>query len=415
MLLWNPFEDLVASIGLNSIPKAFDFLRDPIPQQINSTVRDHSHSTTIEEDMKDFVPEKYHEFADVFQRTNFDSLPSHSDFDHAIELKDTFKPQKSKIYLISPKEQVELDTFLEENLATGRICPSKSPQAAPFFFTLKMPKANAPGQDPGLRPIQDYQYLNAHTVRNRYPLPLLSEILQNPKFQTAKHFSIINIQWGFNNIRIKEGDKWKATFIMNRGLYEPTIMFFGLCNAPPSFQQMMDIRFREHLNSGCVFIYMDDLIILGDTQEELDYWTRRVLLTMRENGLSCKPVKCQFDKDTVKYLGMFVSAGQIAISPAKAKAITDWPVPTKVKEIQSFLSAMNFWCKFICDFSSIARPLHNLTRKDTEFVWTSDCQSAFDALKQAISTEPILKHPLHDKPFILETDSSGFTIGAVLM
>jgi hypothetical protein len=238
----DPFEDLVASIGLNSIPKAFDFLRDPIPQQINSTLRDHSHSTTVEEDMRAFIPEKYWEFADVFQRTNFDSLPPHSEFDHAIELKDTFKPQKSKIYSISPKEQIELDAFLEENLATGRIRPSKLPQAALFFFTPKMPEANAPGQDPGLHPIQDYRYLNAHTVRDRYPLPLLSEILQNPKFQTAKHFTVIDIRWGFNNIRIKEGDEWKAAFITNRGLYEPTVMFFGLCNAPPSA-----VRLRFHL------------------------------------------------------------------------------------------------------------------------------------------------------------------------
>ena len=278
-----------------------------------------------------------------------------------------------------------------------------------------MPEANAPGQDPGLRPIQDYRYLNAHTVRDRYPLPLLSKILQNPKFQTAKYFTVIDIQWGFNNIRIKEGDKWKAAFITNRGLYEPTIMFFGLCNAPPSFQRMMDIRFREHLNSGCVFIYMDDLIILGDTPEELDYWTRRVLLTMRETGLSCKPVKCQFKKETVKYLGTIISAGQIAISPAKAQSISDWPTPTKVRDVQSFLGAMNFWHKFIPGFSSIARPLHNLTHKDTKFEWTLECQTTFDTLKSRISSEPILKHPLHDKPFILETDASGFATGAVLM
>ena len=177
----------------------------------------------------------------------------------------------------------------------------------------------------------------------------------------------------------------------------------------------MDIRFREHLNSGCVFIYMDNLIILGDTPEELDYWTRRVLLTMRETGLSCKPVKCQFKKETVKYLGTIISAGQIAVSPAKAQSISDWPTPTKVRDVQSFLGAMNFWHKFIPGFSSIARPLHNLTRKDTKFEWTLECQTAFDALKSKISSEPILKHPLHDKPFILETDASGFATGAVLM
>ena len=278
-----------------------------------------------------------------------------------------------------------------------------------------MPEANAPGQDPGLCPIQDYRYLNAHTICDRYPLHLLSEIIQNPKFQTTKYFTVIDIRWGFNNIWIKEGDEWKAAFITNHGLYEPTVMFFGLCNAPPSFQHMMDIRFHKHLNSGCVFIYMDDLIILGDTHEELDYWTRHVLLTMRETGLYCKPIKCQFKKETVKYLGMLISAGQIAVSPAKAQSILDWPIPTKVRDVQSFLGAMNFWRKFICGFSAIARPLHNLTRKDTVFNWTPECQLAFDTLKSKLASEPVLKHPLHDKPFILETDASGFATGAVLM
>jgi hypothetical protein len=127
--------------------------------------------------MKMFIPEKYWDFKDVFLRTNFDSLPPHSEYDHTINLKDSFKPQRGKIYPLSPCEQVELDKFLEEHLATGQIHRSNSPQAAPFFFTPKVEEVNAPGIDPGLCPIQDYRYLNAHTVRDRYPLPLLSEIL----------------------------------------------------------------------------------------------------------------------------------------------------------------------------------------------------------------------------------------------
>src|SRR5262249_30324241 len=127
------------------------------------------------------------------------------------------------------------------------------------------------------------------------------------------------------------------------------------------------------------------------------------------------PVKCQFKKTTVKYLGTILSAGQIAISPAKAEAIKEWPTPIKVKDIQSFLGAMNFWRKFIPNFSSIARPLHNLTCKDTHFEWTSQCQEAFDRLKNTISSEPVLRHLRHDLPFLLETDASGYAVGAVLM
>ena len=120
------------------------------------TSSDHSRSTTVEEDMKRFVPEKFWKYRRVFMKSSFDSLPPHTDYDHEINLRDDFVPQKSRLYRLSPLEQRELDKFLEENLTTGRIRPSKSPQAAPFFFTKKMPEANAPGADPGLRPIQDY-------------------------------------------------------------------------------------------------------------------------------------------------------------------------------------------------------------------------------------------------------------------
>ncbi len=140
--------------------------RHPSIRHLNT---DHSRSTTAEEDMRQFVPPKYWDYSDIFTRSTFDSLPDHSEFDHAIDLDDSFKPQRGKIYPISPREQKELDKFLEENLASGRIRPSKSPQAAPFFFTAKMEEVNAPGSDPGLRPIQDYRYLNSHTIKNRYP------------------------------------------------------------------------------------------------------------------------------------------------------------------------------------------------------------------------------------------------------
>jgi hypothetical protein len=123
---------------------------------------------------------------------------------------------------------------------------------------------------------------------------------------------------------------------------------------------MINQRFKIVLESGCVFIYMDDIIILGDTLEELCLWTRKVLEIMRREKLSCKPVKCQFEKKTVKYLGTVISHGQIAVNPNKVKVISDWPVPRKLRDVQSFLGTMNFWRKFIPKFSHIARPLHNL-------------------------------------------------------
>jgi hypothetical protein len=136
---------------------------------------------------------------------------------------------------------------------------------------------------------------------------------------------------------------------------------------------------------------------------------------MRKNKLSCKPVKCQFEKETVKYLGTVISHGQLAVNPSKLAPIADWPVPRNLHNVQSFLGTMNFWQKFIPKFSHVARPLHNLLRHDQPFEWTPACQSAFQELKNAITSQPIIKAPIRNLPYYLETDSSGFAISGILM
>ena len=160
---------------------------------------------------------------------------------------------------------------------------------------------------------------------------------------------------------------------------------------------------------------MDDLIILGDTHEELDYWTCHVLPTMRESGLSCKPVKCQFQERNGKISRNHHLRGSDCYIPCESSIDHRLACSSKLCNVQLFLGTMNFWRKFIPGFSSIACPLHNLTCKDTPFEWTSDCRTAFDTLRWKIASEPILKHPHHDKPFILETNTSGFATRAVLM
>jgi hypothetical protein len=188
-----------------------------------------------------------------------------------------------------------LEEFLEESLSSGRIRQSSSWQAASFFFWPKAEEANAPGEDPGLHPVQDYRYLHTHVIQDQYPLPLLHEILQAPKLQTAQYFMVIDVCWGFNNVHIREGDEWKATFITSQGLFEPPVMYFGMCNAPATFQWMMDVLFQKVLMSGRVFVYIDNVLITSDDLEELHYWMHKVLMIMRESHLSCKPVKCQFE------------------------------------------------------------------------------------------------------------------------
>ena len=148
--------------------------------------------------------------------------------------------------------------FIEENLKTGHIQPSKSPQASPFFFVKK--------KDGKLRLVQDYRYLNEHTVKNAYPLPLITNLIDN--LCRFSRFTKFNVRWGYNNICIKQGDEWKAVFITQLGLFEPTVMFFSLCGSPPTFQAFMNYNFMDYIREGWLIIYMDDLAIGVDWQED---------------------------------------------------------------------------------------------------------------------------------------------------
>ena len=176
--------------------------------------------------LEEMIPERYLKYQKVFEQEASERLPEHGKWDHAIDLDLNFAPQDCKIYLKNPIEQTIQDEFLEENLRKGYIRPSKSPMASPFFFVAKK-------EEEVLRPCQDYRILNKMTIRNTYPLPLISELLD--KLQGANRFMKLDIRWGYHNIRIREGDEWKAAFKTNRGLFEPTVMFFGLCNSLATF------------------------------------------------------------------------------------------------------------------------------------------------------------------------------------
>ena len=170
------------------------------------------------------------EFQSIFAKEDFDMLLEHCKWDHVIELTPRAEPKLSKVYPLSLLEQEELDAFLKENLCTGRIRPSKSPIAAPVFFIKK--------KDSLLWLVQDYRVLNAMTVKNRYPLPLISELVS--QLREAKYFTKLDVRWGFNNVRIKPRDEWKAAFCTNRGLFELLVMFFRMTNSPATFQTMMN-------------------------------------------------------------------------------------------------------------------------------------------------------------------------------
>ena len=246
---------------------------------------------------------------------------------------ETFVPKVAKTYPMDPKEMEVCKEFIDENLKAGKIHKSQSLQASPFFFVQM--------KDRGLCPCQDYRYLNEHTVKNAYPLPLISTLID--KLKGAKYFSKMDVQWEYNNIRIKEGDKWKVAFIMPYGLYKPLVMFFGQCNSPPTFQAFMDSTFRDMITEGWLIIYMDDILVFTETKEECQEWTKWVLDRMEEEDLYLKLAKCTFEQTEVEYLGLVVKDREVLIYPTKLKAVENWEPPTLVKVVRSFIRFCNFY------------------------------------------------------------------------
>ncbi|RXW14033.1 hypothetical protein EST38_g11824 [Candolleomyces aberdarensis] len=354
--------------------------------------------------LKEQIPKEYHDYLSVFDKEANTQFPPKRPWDHAIDLKPDFVPRRGKIYSIAPSERNSLDEFIQENLAKGYIRPSKSPQASSFFFVGK--------KDGSLRPCQDYRQLNTGTIKNAYPLPRIPDLLD--KLKKAKFFTKLDIRWGYNNVRIKEGDQWKAAFITNQGLFEPTVMFFGLTNSPATFQAMMDHLFEEPLRKGLVIIYMDDILIFAETEEQLEKITKEVLEILRKNRLSLKPEKCAFKKTSIDYLGFIVEQGRLRMDPAKIKGIIEWPAPTTVRQVRSFLGFGNFYRKFIRNYSKKAKPLNDLLKINKKFEWNDEAQEAFEILKKAFTEEPVLVMPDPEKPFQVEADASKFASGAVL-
>uniref|UniRef100_A0A0W0F853 Reverse transcriptase-rnase h-integrase n=1 Tax=Moniliophthora roreri TaxID=221103 RepID=A0A0W0F853_MONRR len=364
----------------------------------------HQHHT-VKREIQELVPDYLLGYRDRFEKGKAERFPPSRSYDHAIDLKPDFVPRNCKLYPLSPVEQQEQDKFLEENLRKGYIRKSKSPMASPFFFVAKKEKG-------ALRPTQDYRELNKGTVKNAYPLPLILELLD--KLKGATVFTKLDLRNGYNNVRIKDGDQWKAAFKTNRGLFEPTVMFFGLSNSPATFQAFMNDVLSDFIDEGWCVVYMDDILIFSKDPEEHRKRTKRLMQRLKEHDLFLKPEKCEFDVTEVIFLGMVIRPGYIAMDPVKLAGIADWEPPQTVKGVRAFLGFGNFYRKFIGKYAHVTRPLNDLLQKSRKFEWTPQCQISFDLLKAKFLSEPILVMPDVDKPFVIEADASKWATGAVL-
>ena len=350
------------------------------------------------------LPSEYRDYADVFNEQKASFLAPHrGEYDLHIETENNEVPPIGHIYSLSQPELIALREFIDENLKSGFIYPSKSTHGAPILFVKK--------KDGSLRLCVDYRGLNRLTRKDRYPLPLITDLLDAPA--KARVYTKLDLRHAYHLLRIAEGDEPKTAFRTRYGSFEWRVMPFGLTNAPAAFQRFVNSIFADLLDV-CVVVYLDDILIYSDSPEEHTKHVQEVLRRLREQGLYCKLSKCEFSITTCEYLGYILSSDGLKMSSEKVQAIQDWPVPRKVKDIQSFLGFCNFYRRFIPSYSNITIPLTRLTRSKVKWNWSEAAQKAFDTLKEAFGKPSILHHWEPNRQITVETDASDYAIASIL-
>jgi len=298
---------------------------------------------------KAHVPEWLHEYGNVFSKYKSERMPLQKPYDHAIDFM-----EGAKVYPLSLAERKSLETWIDKELRKDYIRPSTSPIAALFFFVKK--------HDRSLQPVMDYRALNAITVKNCYLVPRIADLIES--LSKASIFTKIDLRWGYNNIHIKEEDKWKTAFITRQGLFEATVMYFGFSNAPATFQSMMNDILGDLIHIRLIIVYLDDILIFGTCLKKHRQLVKEVLKRLQFNDLYAKAEKCFFEQSSIKYLGVIISENKVQMDKEKLSGVLEWPVPTKVKQVQAFLGFANFYCRFIENFAKMSKPLSDLTKKD---------------------------------------------------
>ncbi|KAJ9510007.1 hypothetical protein QJQ45_011664 [Haematococcus lacustris] len=344
-----------------------------------------------------------HQYPSVFPK----ELPAVQDMprrsvDHTIHLTGP-APSPRPIYRMSQPELDQLKKQLDDLLAKGFIRPSTSPFAAPVLFVRK--------KDGSLRLCVDFRALNQQTLKNRYPLPRIDDLLD--QLSGAQVFSKIDLRSGYHQIRVAEDDIPKTAFRTRYGHYEFTVLPFGLCNAPATFQQLMNDVFKPHLDDF-VLVYLDDILVFSKSAADHERHLHLTLSLLRQHQLCANLAKCAFWLDTVDFLGHIVSAAGIQPDPTKVKAVLDWPAPQDKHQLRSFLGTANYYRRLLHHHAHRVLPLTDLLRDEQPWRWGEAEQRAFADIKAAMASSPVVRPPDFSLPFTVKTDASLFAIGAVL-
>lgn len=346
------------------------------------------------------------EFSDVFAEPRG---VVDRDVKHSIKLEPGAQPPSASPYRMSTVELAELRKQLSDLIDKGFIRPSASPYASPVLFAMK--------KDGSYRLCVDYRALNKLTVRNRYPLPPVDQLLDT--LLGAKVFSKLDMASGYWQVQVNPDDESieKTAFVTRYGQFEWLVMPFGLCNAGATMQTLMNNVFRPYLDKF-VICYIDDVLVFSSSEEEHLEHLRVVLQLLRDNKLYAKRKKCEFGQSSVLFLGHKISADGIAVDEEKIADIRDWPVPSTKHEVRQFLGLCSYYRKFVPQFAHVATPLHNLTADiaptNIRHLWGPAEQNAFEQLKQLLMHPPVLRVPDNNKEFHLYCDTSDFAVGACL-
>jgi hypothetical protein len=329
-------------------------------------------------------------------------LPPQRSHDFIIDLQPDASPIKKGFTACLQRKQKHSKNNLHNLLEKGFIQPRTSPWGAPILFVNK--------KDEGFRLCVDYRALNKVTITSSYPLPRIDDIFD--QLTSAKIYTKIDLRFGYHQIRLDKDAIPKTAFRTRYGLFEFTVLPFGLSNAPSTFMACMNDVFHTHQDSF-VIIYLDDILIYSRTIEEHLLHLRQILELLRQHKLYAKMSKCAFCLPSVEYLGHLLSDVDISVEQTKVDAIKSWLVPRCKTDVQSFLGMVNFYLRFIMNCARISRPLTQLTG-NTPFTWDENTKKAFEQLQQALCTAPVLRISDPQLPIVVTTDASGFAIGAVL-
>lgn len=313
------------------------------------------------------------------------------------------KPVRQPLRRHPPAHQDAIQRHVSDMLRQGVIEPAKSPWASNLVLVRK--------KDGTFRCCVDYRQVNAFTKKDAYPLPRTDMCLD--AMSGARWFSTFDLRSSYHQVAMQGEDTEKTAFICREGQFKFRTMPFGLCNAGSTFQRLMDMVMAGLAFEMCL-VYLDDVIVFSTTIEEHFERLRSVLSRLKDAGLKLKPSKCRLLQKHVAFLGHVVSEQGISTDPMKVEAVTQWPVPTNLREVRAFVGLCSYYRRFVKNFAAISAPLHNLAKKGEVFRWTQECQEAFDYLKEALTSAPVLAMPDDESPWLLDTDASNSAIGAVL-